>query len=1102
MIIRLYTLLLSLVLIFNFSNAQTTSSCFEIQSILVDACGSPEGVNEMARFLVGPNPLNTSTLSVTWGQNPTTGGTSNTWRGVCGPNADTDARVAFLNSTILRCGYILQPVGGVLPPNAKVIIVTSDTFNAAVNPFTNLTDTIYMIFQCRGNTGGHFVNYNATPGTLRRLIMNFGGGCIDTVMYDANQLVNQSGVATGSPAATRDGASVRFAFNGTASYFNNGCQAPIPVSSVTIATNSGADTAVCPSSPAFNLRGVVSGVQSVRWFTTGSGSFSDSSSLNPTYTTSPTDIYPISFYLVGYLGCNDSLIDTIRAIPSPNTIDAGANTSLCAGSSVIVFAAGGSGYTWSPPTYVSNVNSATPTLSPPITSTFYISGTYGPGCVGQDSIVITVNIQDTILLNVTDTSICRGQSVNISSSNVSAITYSLADGLSCTNCLTTIATPLNSITYTATSSGICPDTRTIQINIDTAVSIVNPPIVACGAYSFNGNIFTTSTTLLDTIQNSRGCDSIWISIPLTVLPLNRDTVSICINQGQSVFVGGANQNTSGFYNDTLAASIGCDTVLVTELIVVTPQVVNDTLSSCYQVVFNGQTFTSSSLVRDTVFTILGCIDSIYNTTITIANITVNTNRTVCILQGQSFFIGGANQTSSGVYIDTLLLPSGCDSIITTTLEVKTVQINNSSLSACNQLVFNGNTYSSSTLVRDTIRGLLGCDSVYNNTNITIFNNNSQTNRAVCILQGQSLFVGGALRTTSGIYRDTITLSTGCDSVIETALQVVNTVTITQNISGCGLVNFNGTNYTSSITLRDTVLAGFGCDSIYNAVNIVISPISAVNTNQVCINFGQRYFAGGANQTTSGIYRDTLTNISGCDSVIITDLRVVTIITKNQQLNVCDSARVGGITYFSDTTFNSIIQTSLGCDSVVNITTIDIHPTYSYEITADKPMPIDEGETVVLNSNFNGTSLYFEWSPSLYILSGGDEASVVIRPENDVVYTMDYFVSDSFCKQLDTFRVTVKKIEPRYILPNAFSPNGDGNNDLFRVILESGLSVEYFRIYNRWGELVFIEQGTSKGWDGKYKEVDQPVGAYIYYITVRNLSTGKIKSSSGNVTLLR
>jgi gliding motility-associated-like protein len=116
--------------------------------------------------------------------------------------------------------------------------------------------------------------------------------------------------------------------------------------------------------------------------------------------------------------------------------------------------------------------------------------------------------------------------------------------------------------------------------------------------------------------------------------------------------------------------------------------------------------------------------------------------------------------------------------------------------------------------------------------------------------------------------------------------------------------------------------------------------------------------------------------------------------------------------------------------------------------------------------------------------------------------MDYFVSDSFCKQLDTFRVTVKKIEPRYILPNAFSPNGDGNNDLFRVILESGLSVEYFRIYNRWGELVFIEQGTSKGWDGKYKEVDQPVGAYIYYITVRNLSTGKIKSSSGNVTLLR
>ena len=85
----------------------TTTNCFDIQSILVDACGNPEGENEMVRFLVGPNPLNTSNLSnVSWA----TAGIGYT--GIC-KNAASASAVAALNATIVGCGKILEPTGGV-----------------------------------------------------------------------------------------------------------------------------------------------------------------------------------------------------------------------------------------------------------------------------------------------------------------------------------------------------------------------------------------------------------------------------------------------------------------------------------------------------------------------------------------------------------------------------------------------------------------------------------------------------------------------------------------------------------------------------------------------------------------------------------------------------------------------------------------------------------------------------------------------------------------------------------------------------------------------------------------------------------------------------
>jgi len=90
------------------------------------------------------------------------------------------------------------------------------------------------------------------------------------------------------------------------------------------------------------------------------------------------------------------------------------------------------------------------------------------------------------------------------------------------------------------------------------------------------------------------------------------------------------------------------------------------------------------------------------------------------------------------------------------------------------------------------------------------------------------------------------------------------------------------------------------------------------------------------------------------------------------------------------------------------------------------------------------------------------------------------------------------------IPNAFTPNGDGDNDYFfpRQYLSRGVVDFTFEIYNRWGERVFYTTDVDgRGWDGRYNNEDQPSGVYVYQITVRykNMAAEKYQ---GNVTLLR
>ncbi len=88
------------------------------------------------------------------------------------------------------------------------------------------------------------------------------------------------------------------------------------------------------------------------------------------------------------------------------------------------------------------------------------------------------------------------------------------------------------------------------------------------------------------------------------------------------------------------------------------------------------------------------------------------------------------------------------------------------------------------------------------------------------------------------------------------------------------------------------------------------------------------------------------------------------------------------------------------------------------------------------------------------------------------------------------------------LPNAFSPNGDGKNDIFRLIQYGYISLVTFEIYNRWGNQVFSSTAEGTGWDGKYLGEDCELGTYYYLLRYRCHLKNETIMLKGDVTLIR
>lgn len=164
------------------------------------------------------------------------------------------------------------------------------------------------------------------------------------------------------------------------------------------------------------------------------------------------------------------------------------------------------------------------------------------------------------------------------------------------------------------------------------------------------------------------------------------------------------------------------------------------------------------------------------------------------------------------------------------------------------------------------------------------------------------------------------------------------------------------------------------------------------------------------------------------------------------------------------------------------------------------------DTVVVANQplqFNATGgVSYLWSP-LEGISDPNIANPVVTlgPSVDsITYRVKVSVADG-CFAEDDIRVLVYKTGPDILVPTAFTPNGDGRNDLLKPIPVGIKSMEYFRVYNRWGELLFSTRSLGEGWDGTIAGKQQATGTFIY-MTAATDYLGKPITKKGTVVLIR
>ncbi len=382
---------------------------------------------------------------------------------------------------------------------------------------------------------------------------------------------------------------------------------------------------------------------------------------------------------------------------------------------------------------------------------------------------------------------------------------------------------------TLLNAGGCDSIVVTNLNVNPILqSSQNINICSGDAYSIGIHSYTSPGSYIDTLTTGLGCDSA-VTTNLFVHPNVQTSQTQTICAGGAYLIGANTYTQPGVFIDTLLTSFTCDSIVTTTLIVnpVFHQAQNISICQGGFYSIGTHTYTQGGSYTDTLLTVNNC-DSVIATTLTV-NPTHQTSQNVSICSGAAYSIGIHTYTQGGTYADTLLSNQNCDSVVTTVLTVIPAQQFSQQVSICQGQFYaiGTNIYSTPGTFIDTLQAANSCDSIV--TTMLSVTSQIQFNQSISICQGDSLLVGIHFYDTAGTYTDTVNLVGGCDSVINTIL-MVNQSSITQlNDTICQgeSVVVGSSVYSQTGNYRDTLSNSVLCDSIIQ-LTLVVNPTPTVS----------------------------------------------------------------------------------------------------------------------------------------------------------------------------------------------------------------------------------------------------------------------------------
>ena len=698
----------------------------------------------------------------------------------------------------------------------------------------------------------------------------------------------------------------------------------------------------------------------------------------------------------------------------------------------------------------------------------------------------------------TNSPVCAGDTVHLAPfPAIDGATYTITgpNGFTSPTADTFItpAQPIQSGTYniTATLSTCTIQTGSVAVVVNNPVTTTIDTAICQGMqYTFGSNVYSAPGTysLSDTFTTVTGCDSI-LHLNLVIHNIIRDTTATAICMGTTYSFNGVTYTTAGFYSDTLISGTGCDSISILHLTINPVYNLPVTATICYGLSYSwaGSSYTTTGSYPHTFATIAGCDSTVTLFLNVLPPLTTTLNDSSCI--GTEYIVGAHHYTTTGQYIDTLTASTGCDSVITLNLFVKPLPQPPATVDVhyCQ--------FDSPTVLTAQGQSLRWYD---DNGNIPA--PTPPTGQAAITTWYVTQTQDGCESHRAPLTVTVITTPTAAIAATKNPVCSSDSIVVVYTGNGTAAMLYNWLAPDAVISGNNTIgpVAVFpsgagaqavslqvdnqGCKSNVATTSIEVLPallVSAALPAQVCVGQPAVIALNQSDATANATYT---WDFDGGNA--IGDNGIPHLVTWNS-------------TGTRHITLDALYK---GCPSNQWQGNIEVDPLPDVAIDRTNiPASLCSYDTV--SFAITGEALYhYSWAPAAFVtgdtskqgttrivIPGATTVTVTATNQYGCTSADSVFIASGPCCELS--------------LPNAFTPNGDGRNDVFRTITEGNHQIIFFRVMNRWGQSVFETENESQGWNGAFNGVPQDAGTYYYAIRYK-CSNGNIYDKTGDLLLIR